>query len=208
MENMKKETCMQCKEHCPVDALQCGKGKKYFESLQAEDNRGRHGEGREGHEGRGRHGEGRGHKEQADDSLTGLLCRCGYIAERRGGRHRGQKRILQILVQSPRISQKELTERLNIEPGSMSEVLAKLEDKGFIQREKDADDRRKMLISLTGKGQNAAMQGSDSDADESMLDVLSEEEKETLKKILQKLLEHWKTERKEQGNGRHRRQRG
>lgn len=136
-----------------------------------------------------------GHADHPEDSLTGLLCRCGYIADRKSGRHRGQKRILQILMHSPRISQKELTDRLNIEPGSMSEVLSKLEDKGLIRREKDVNDRRKMMITLTEEGQNAAAQCSES-LDESILAVLSEEEKASLKQILSKLLERWKEERK------------
>lgn len=152
----------------------------------------------------GRDGEKRHrHREHTEDSLAGLLCRCGYIADRKSGRQRGQKRILQILLQSPQMSQKELLDKMNIEPGSMSEVLAKMEDKGLIQREKDVNDRRKMLITLTKEGQNAA-EHSSGNMDESMFEVLSEEEKETLKTILGKLLEQWKAERKEHGRGHHR----
>lgn len=52
------QTCPQCDNHCPADALQCGKGRKYF---GAEDT---------GHE----HGHGcRRHR----DGLGGLLQRCG-----------------------------------------------------------------------------------------------------------------------------------
>lgn len=136
------------------------------------------------------------HSEYPEDSLTGLLCRCGYIADRKSGRHRGQKLILQILMNVPQISQKELTDKLNIEPGSMSEVISKLEDKGLVQREKDINDRRRMMITLTEKGRNAAELCSGS-LDESILEVLSEEEKASLKRILSKLLERWKAERKE-----------
>lgn len=143
------------------------------------------------------------YKEQTEESLVALLCRCGYIADRKSGRQRGQKRILRILMHYPQISQKVLLDKLKIEPGSMSEVLAKLEDKGFIRREKDINDRRKMLISLTAEGQKAAEHFSVSEVDESMLDILSEEEKESLKKILKKLLEHWKMQRIEQGGQHH-----
>ncbi len=136
------------------------------------------------------------HGDYPENSLTGLLCRCGYIADRKNGRYRGQKRILRILADAPQVSQKELTDMLGIEPGSMSEVLSKLEDKGLILREKDENDRRKMRISLTENGQKAAEQCG-GNPDESILDVLSEDEKDSLKQILSKLLEHWKAERKE-----------
>lgn len=145
-----------------------------------------------GHGGCGHHG----HAQHGEDSLVGLLCRCGYIAERKSGRTRGQMRILQILSHTWRISQKELTDRLGIEPGSMSEVLAKLEDKGYIQREKDADDRRKMMITLTEAGKKAAG-GCSEGSDDKILESLSEEEKESLGRILGKLLAHWQAERKE-----------
>ncbi|MDO4345737.1 MAG: MarR family transcriptional regulator [Eubacteriales bacterium] len=146
----------------------------------------------EGHEHRGmRHR----HEEYPEGSLVGMLCRCGYIADRKSGRHRGQKRILQILLDSPRISQKELTEKLNIEPGSMSEVLSKLEDKGMVRRERDTIDRRKMMITLTKEGQDAAKQCAEG-LDEDILEILSDEEKESLKQILGKLLEHWRAERR------------
>ncbi|MDO4308695.1 MAG: MarR family transcriptional regulator [Eubacteriales bacterium] len=268
MNDMKPERCNQCREHCPLDALQCGKGRKYFEQIQKagagmdmnqnnqedyeegrvlkgnERHEGRRGHnGREDHEGRrehnsredfegcrnhkrheGRrgydtawdekgHGDGCGNgcgkengydeAEQSEESLAGLLCRCGYIADRKSGRQRGQKRILRILMHYPQISQKVLLEKMKIEPGSMSEVLAKLEDKGFIRREKDMNDRRKMLVTLTKEGQHAAEHYDSHNMDEGMLDILSEEEKESLRKILKKLLTHWRAERAEQGNHHH-----
>lgn len=252
MNDMIPERCNQCREHCPLDALQCGKGRKYFEQIQKagagmdmnQNNQEDHEEGRglkgnERHEGRRRHNgredyEGcRNHKrhegrrgydtawdekghgdgcgkengydeaEQSEESLAGLLCRCGYIADRKSGRQRGQKRILRILMHYPQISQKVLLEKMKIEPGSMSEVLAKLEDKGFIRREKDMNDRRKMLVTLTKEGQHAAEHYDSHNMDEGMLDILSEEEKESLRKILKKLLTHWRAERAEQGNHHH-----
>lgn len=30
MENNQTQVCPQCDNHCPVDALQCGRGRKYF----------------------------------------------------------------------------------------------------------------------------------------------------------------------------------
>ena len=30
MENNQVQTCSQCDNHCPADALQCGRGRRYF----------------------------------------------------------------------------------------------------------------------------------------------------------------------------------
>lgn len=232
MENIKTERCNQCKNHCPIDALECGKGRKYFEqkenessgmSVSTDDRAEREGRrehkrrgGRRGYDaamneeergGRCRNSRGTQNRyedaEQSEESLAALLCRCGYIADRKSGRQRGQKRILRILMQYPQISQKVLLDKLKIEPGSMSEVLAKLEEKGFIRREKDINDRRRMLITLTKEGQLAAERHNSNNMDESMLDMLSEEEKESLKKILKKILAHWRAERTERGDHHH-----
>lgn len=56
------QTCDQCGNHCPVDALQCGKGYKYFgmEDTGCNDE----------------HSRGRGHHHHRD-GLAGLIQRCG-----------------------------------------------------------------------------------------------------------------------------------
>ena len=64
-----------------------------------------------------------------------------------------QKRILIILLEVGSITQRALTSRLGIQPGSASEVIAKLENAGLIQRTVSTDDRRTANIRLTpGKG--------------------------------------------------------
>ncbi len=60
MENNREQTCPQCDNHCPVDALQCGRGRKYFGVTEA------------GHD--HDHGHGCGRKM---GGLSGLLHRCG-----------------------------------------------------------------------------------------------------------------------------------
>lgn len=108
MENEKITNCNQCPNHCPADALQCGKGRHYFEQLENPDaaaadggeHRG-HGEGhgnKEGHghgEGHGNkeghgHGEGHGHREGhhgKSDDLYGLMRACGHYLHHSGGKH-------------------------------------------------------------------------------------------------------------------------
>lgn len=50
------------------------------------------------------------------------------------------------------MSQKELQDLLGIQAGSMSEIAAKLEDKGLITRVRSEGDRRKVSLSITEQG--------------------------------------------------------
>lgn len=67
-----------------------------------------------------------------------------------------QKRILIILDGSETVTQRELTERLGIKPGSASEILSKLENAGLIIRTQNKEDHRTMDICLTDAGRKLA----------------------------------------------------
>lgn len=125
----------------------------------------------------------------SDNSLGALLDRCGHMwAHRIGGKKRGQDSVLAIISQHPGITQKELGEQLEIQPASVSELLMKLERKGFILREKDAQDRRSIRVQLTEDGQKAL----DVPQEESdPFQALSAEEQEQLRSLLEKLLADW-----------------
>lgn len=64
------------------------------------------------------------------------------LSEGRGS----QKRILILLLETGPITQRELTERLGIQPGSASEVIAKLENAGLVTRTESEADRRTVDI--------------------------------------------------------------
>lgn len=69
-----------------------------------------------------------------------------------GRRHfNGGHRILRVLKQEGPIHAKELAERLDIRPASLSEALDRLESKELIVRSTDENDKRKVLISLSDK---------------------------------------------------------
>lgn len=63
-----------------------------------------------------------------------------------------QKRILIILYECGVITQSDLTQHLGIQPGSASEVLAKLESAGLITRRPSQTDRRTTDVQLTETG--------------------------------------------------------
>ncbi|MDM5144493.1 hypothetical protein ICE98_01589 [Lactococcus lactis] len=50
------------------------------------------------------------------------------------------------------MTQKNLVAQLDMRPQSASEMIKKLEKKQFISRQKDAQDKRGFIISLTEKG--------------------------------------------------------
>lgn len=104
-----------------------------------------------------------------------------------------QKRILIILNDIETITQRDLTMRLGIQPGSASEILSKLENAGLIRRTMSETDRRTANISLTDQGRTAALEAAAQRArrHEEMFCCLSEEEKEQLLSLLEKVNQDW-----------------
>lgn len=111
-----------------------------------------------------------------------------------------QKRILIVLNETGSITQRALTERLGIQPGSASEVIAKLENAGLILRTPSETDRRTSDITLTEKGKELAAQAIEqrSCRHEEMFSCLSADEKSLLLSMLEKVNASW-----EERYGRH-----
>ena len=66
---------------------------------------------------------------------------------------RGENAVLTYLVHhSTEIHPSELAEKLSLVPGRMTDILKTLEKKGMIRREKDPEDRRRVLVMITPKG--------------------------------------------------------
>ncbi|MGG5343739.1 MarR family winged helix-turn-helix transcriptional regulator [Enterococcus sp. AZ192] len=103
-----------------------------------------------------------------------------------GNPHRGQGRVLNLLKLKPETTQKELSYLLDMRPQSLGELLGKLEKKGYIDREPLESDRRVMVIRLTEAGMTAA--DNSRSEEETIFDVLSEEEQASFKIIMDKLL--------------------
>ena len=192
--------CPMCENHCPEDEVRCGRGRRYFAGESGGDMHEHH-EGRHTHrdeefrrhpEGMRRHGpmhdpEGmHRHGPMHDpDSLEGMFMRTARHLRHSGRKQFGstQDHIIRILGENGgTMGQKALQELLLVRPGSISEILTKMEEKGLITRTKDSDDRRASLITLTADAETP-------EEPESFFSVLTEEEKETLTEILAKLLE-------------------
>ena len=125
-----------------------------------------------------------------------------------------QKRILMILNETGIITQRALTERLGIQPGSASEVIAKLESAGLIIRRPCEDDRRTAVIELTADGKEQAVLALEQrhSRHKEMFSCLSDSEKTQLLALLEKINEDWEKRyqevedkgRRHHGHGRHR----
>lgn len=104
-----------------------------------------------------------------------------------------QKRILIILYKGGSMTQRELTERIGIRPGSASEVIGKLEDAGLILRTPSKEDRRTIDIQLTEEGQRQAEAAVEQRKirHKEMFSCLSESEKNTLLELVEKLNADW-----------------
>ena len=126
--------------------------------------------------------------------LAGKLERCGRFLFCWLGKRRGQEKILRILQENEGISQKLLQEQLGIQPGSMSEIAAKLEARGLIARGRDEADRRKILLSITEMGRDWLARQDEEYIRQRRAEwfsALTEEEQAMLGAVLDKLAADW-----------------
>ena len=105
-----------------------------------------------------------------------------------------QKRILRLLEEYGCITQHALTNRLGVQPGSVSEVVGKLEAAGLILRTPNPADRRTCDIQLTEVGLAQARQATQQAyiRRQEMFSCLTEAEQDTLLALLEKLNTDWK----------------
>ena len=106
------------------------------------------------------------------------------------GTRQGQGKILSILRRENGIGQKELAERLQIRPASLSELLDKMQKSGWIQRQVNERARRKINVFLTDSGQIVSEQMMEARRDmaNGVFGVLNPEEQTQLEILLSKLI--------------------
>lgn len=112
-----------------------------------------------------------------------------YLYEGRGS----QKSILILLHDVKMITQRELTKRLGIQPGSASEVLTKLENAGLIMRTTSEEDRRTANITLTENGKQMADEAANqrTERHREMFSCLTENERTEFLALLEKINADW-----------------
>lgn len=104
-----------------------------------------------------------------------------------------QKRVLILLRESGPTTQRELTRRLGIQPGSASEVLGKLEGLGLVVRTPSRTDRRTADIALTPQGEQQAQEAyvRREARHQQMFSCLTPEEKDLLLGLLERVNASW-----------------
>ncbi len=96
---------------------------------------------------------------------------------------------MMVLWEHKELNVKELGNYLYLDSGTLTPLLKKLEEKGYIKRVRDAHDERNVIISLTKEG--SKLKDKALKIPEAMADCvnLNEEESKVLYKLLYKLLE-------------------
>ncbi len=103
--------------------------------------------------------------------------------------HSGQSSCLLFLDGREGVDQNELSAHMGIRPTSLSELLAKLEKKGFITRAPSSQNRRTYFVSITPAGHAEAEKSKKLILEDGckLLEPLTEEEKTTFYGILEKI---------------------
>lgn len=130
-----------------------------------------------------------------DVELMRQMRRCNHLLYHKFSLNFSQNRILSVLNQEGSMTQKALMCRMQIQPGSLSEVLAKVEGAGLVERHRCEDDRRNFEIRLTQEGvkQAEAFERDRQDMAQLLFATLNAGEKQQLMNVMTKLHEHWES---------------
>jgi DNA-binding MarR family transcriptional regulator len=113
-------------------------------------------------------------------------------AARYGLNQGGEYKVLLKLRQSPegRATPGEIAARLDLSTGAMTNRLDRLESAGLIVRERDPNDRRSILVSMTDKGRALFDEAVNAEAEEEqrLVGALTPEEQRRLNTLLRKLV--------------------
>lgn len=190
-----KNICPGCGRHCDLNEPHCGRGEEYRCT----------GNISERPQGKNHHDEMRRayyYAANMNDKLIINLRDLGHMMRLLYEGKASQKRILIILNEAKTITQRDLTERLGIQPGSASEILSKLESAGWIIRTQNKTDRRTTDVCLTDAGREFATEAlaQRQKRHEEMFSCLSEGEKQELLSLLERVCGDWRTRYSENGN--------
>lgn len=118
-----------------------------------------------------------------------------------GGRSRGMLRMLSVLGRSPGISPKELAERLEIRPASLSERIARMESEALVRRDAHPEDQRRVQLFILPAGEKMLMEAKAVREEDRRLvsEVLSEDEQKMFCAISEKLISELEKQDKEGG---------
>lgn len=112
--------------------------------------------------------------DELDDWATGrLLSAAARLVEHAWNGHLAQwdlnhagLAVLHVLLSGPQ-TQRELATAVQVEDQTMSRTVERLERSGFVERRRDATDRRRVMVTLTPAGRDTCLRASDLEVAES-----------------------------------------
>ena len=91
------------------------------------------------------------------DFLLGQICRLHYNLAGRElesvGLHRGQPRLLLVLTREDGSTHSQLAKHLEVTPATITNMVKRMEQGGFVIRRRDTEDERVSRVYLTKAGQ-------------------------------------------------------
>ena len=94
-----------------------------------------------------------------------------------------------VLWECPRLTSKEIGDRLHLDSGTLTPVLKRLDEKGLVTRARDMMDERNLVVALTDRGRALRDEAADIPARLGACLPLTGEEAEALRGLLRKLLD-------------------
>ena len=136
---------------------------------------------------------------ELETTMTGQLFRLAQLLHRKqhrfvrtspvGDSTRGQGRVMALLKLQNEMSQKDLGYLLGIRNQSVSELIAKLEKAGYVEKSQAEDDKRVVKVKLTEQGFEAANASEEKSQDqEDLFTCLTEAEQQQLSEYLGRLI--------------------
>ena len=103
--------------------------------------------------------------------------------------------VMMVLWENENVSSKQLSECVHLDYGTLTPVLKKLENTGYLTRERSADDERLLSISLTENGRELKKQALNIPPAIAKCMGLSAEEFQTLYVLTYKALKHMESQK-------------
>lgn len=102
---------------------------------------------------------------------------------------RGQGRLIHLLAHNKDVSQRELAGLAQVKPGSISEVLERLEKDKIVKRWRDDSDRRIVRVRLTSKGEQLYQENREArhQFESELLQTVTDDEREVFVRVIQKM---------------------
>lgn len=124
--------------------------------------------------------------------IKDIMYCAGFVRGYAGGKG-SQRRVLFFLREFGPMTQRALLEEMGVRASSLSELLSKLEVKGYILKEKSETDKRNYNVSITPEGRHALeeLNIQHKAAMNELLSALEPEERKQLSALLGKLREQW-----------------